>query len=108
MKKLIALLALAGMSCTAVAGGIQEPAADHKLDTVISRPAYGTATEQQTSAKIEKYHYSMHPNIAKVISITRAADECGAVLTRMTYDDYQGQRHVMEYSTVNLCSRTGS
>lgn len=47
---------------------------------------------------IEHYRYSMHLDVAKVLSISPIPDVCDVVPVWMTYLDHRGQRHVLEYS----------
>ena len=54
---------------------------------------------------VEQYSYSQHLDIAKVISMTEIPDVCEVVPARMTYEDSQGQKHVLEYRVMgNGCS----
>ena len=83
MKSLIAL-ALIGFSTLAAA------------DEVIVAP-------QQLA--VEQYTYATDLDIANVISVTPAADVCEVVPAQMTYEDHQGQRHILEYRVMgNGCS----
>ena len=85
MKSLIALF-LAGVSCVSFAG-----------ERVAAR------AEQ---SGIERYTYSTHLDIAKVVSHSDdSANICGLVPAQMTYEDHQGQRHTIEYQVMgNGCS----
>ncbi len=82
MKKALALLALAGVSCMAAADGLPASA---------NRPK---------SLEVEHYSYGMHPDIARVIKTSTVASTCHAEPARLTYEDHHGQRHVMEYLTM--------
>lgn len=55
--------------------------------------------EAVTSANlpVEQYTYSMHLDIAKVISMTTIPNVCEVVPARMTYEDSKGKTHVLEY-----------
>ena len=54
---------------------------------------------------VEQYSYSQHLDIAKVISMTEIPNVCEVVPARMTYEDSQGQKHVLEYRVMgNGCS----
>jgi hypothetical protein len=56
-------------------------------------------------ARAEQYTYGSHPDIAKVVSITPIPDVCKVVPMRMTYQDSQGNQHVMAYEVMgNGCS----
>ena len=84
MKRLIAL-ALIGFSTLAAADELQ-------------------VTQQQQPA-VEHYTYATDLDIAKVISVSPAADVCEVVPAQMTYEDHQGQRHILEYRVMgNGCS----
>ena len=83
MKRLIAL-ALIGFSTLAAADDVQ-------------------VAQQQPA--VEHYTYATDLDIAKVISVSPAADVCEVVPAQMTYEDHQGQRHILEYSVMgNGCS----
>ena len=54
---------------------------------------------------VEQYTYATDLDIANVISVTPAADVCEVVPAQMTYEDHQGQRHILEYRVMgNGCS----
>jgi len=83
MKRLIAL-ALIGFSALAAADELQ-------------------VAQQQPA--VEHYTYATDLDIAKVISVSPAADVCEVVPAQMTYEDHQGQRHILEYRVMgNGCS----
>ena len=83
MKSLIAL-SLIGFSTLAAAGELQ-------------------VAQQQPA--VEHYTYATDLDIAKVISVSPAADVCEVVPAQMTYEDHQGQRHILEYRVMgNGCS----
>lgn len=80
------LIALALMGCSTLA------AAD-ELQVAQQQPA------------VEHYTYATDLDIAKVISVSPAADVCEVVPAQMTYEDHQGQRHILEYRVMgNGCS----
>lgn len=58
------------------------------------------ATVATQSAAVETYTYGATLDVKKVIAITPAADQCGAVPVRMTYEDSQGQRHILQYQVM--------
>ena len=54
---------------------------------------------------VEHYTYATDLDIATVISVTPIADACEVVPAQMTYEDHQGQRHILEYRVMgNGCS----
>ncbi|WP_339478087.1 DUF2790 domain-containing protein [Pseudomonas sp. RL_5y_Pfl2_69] len=54
---------------------------------------------------VEHYTYATDLDIATVISVTPIADVCEVVPAQMTYEDHQGQRHILEYRVMgNGCS----
>ncbi|WP_442965211.1 DUF2790 domain-containing protein [Pseudomonas sp. JDS28PS106] len=56
-------------------------------------------------ARVEQYTYDSHPDIARVLSISPIPNVCEVVPARMTYEDHQGQRHIMSYQVMgNGCS----
>lgn len=76
--KAFALLALAGMSSFALAAEQAE-----------------TAVAQESA--VEKYHYGVELDIAKVLSRSDIPNVCGIVPAYMTYEDHQGKVHRLEY-----------
>jgi hypothetical protein len=46
---------------------------------------------------VEKYTYSTHLDIAKVISMSPTSNACNVVPARMDYVDSKGKEHVLEY-----------
>lgn len=59
----------------------------------------------QLQPVVEHYTYATDLDIAKVISVSPAADVCEVVPAQMTYEDHQGQRHILEYRVMgNGCS----
>ena len=82
MKQLIALL-MAGMATVAMASETTHP----------SQPA------------VEHYSYGSKLDIAKVIHLSTIPKVCEVVPAQMTYEDHQGQRHILEYRIMgNGCS----
>ena len=62
------------------------------------------AAQNQRQA-VEQYTYSTNLDIAKVISVDEIPNVCRVVPEHMTYEDSQGQRHVLEYQVMgNGCS----
>lgn len=62
-------------------------------------------TNATSNPPVESYTYGMKPDIQKVISISETGDQCGPVPAQMTYEDSQGQRHVMQYQVMGTgCS----
>ena len=83
MKSLIAL-ALIGFSTLAAADELQ-----------VAQP----------QPFVEHYTYATNLDIAKVISVSPTDDVCEVVPAQMTYEDHQGQRHILEYRVMgNGCS----
>lgn len=59
----------------------------------------------QSQPVVEHYTYATNLDIAKVINVSPVADVCGVVPAKMTYEDHQGQRHVLEYRVMgNGCA----
>lgn len=62
-------------------------------------------TEPTQNLAVEQYDYSTRLDVAHVISITEPANECAPVPVQMTYEDSQGQRHVLQYQIMGTgCS----
>ncbi|MDR0277849.1 MAG: DUF2790 domain-containing protein [Paucimonas sp.] len=54
---------------------------------------------------VEQYTYSQHLDIAKVLSMSEIPNVCEVVPARMTYEDSQGRKHILEYRVMgNGCS----
>lgn len=54
---------------------------------------------------VEQYSYSQRLDIARVISMSEVPNVCEVVPARMTYEDSQGQKHILEYRVMgNGCS----
>jgi hypothetical protein len=49
---------------------------------------------------VETYTYGSTLDVKKVISVSDIAPECGPVAAQMTYEDSQGQRHVVQYQVM--------
>lgn len=58
------------------------------------------STSATSQPSVENYTYSMKPDIQKVISISDTGDQCGPGPVQMTYEDSQGQRHIMQYQVM--------
>ncbi len=84
MKKWIALF-MAGFSCLLVA-------AEKNTDA--------DTNQQPAAPKVEEYNYSMHLDIARVISHSEVPNVCAVVPVQMTYEDHQGKRHTLEYEVM--------
>ncbi|MCO6055649.1 DUF2790 domain-containing protein [Pseudomonas sp. MOB-449] len=72
------------------------------LLALASMPAFALAEEPAEPAVagesvIEKYHYGMELDIARVIYRSEIPDACGVVPAYMTYEDHQGKVHRLEY-----------
>ena len=92
MKRSIWILALCSLSTLALA------------DDSDARTA--SQTDSATPA-VETYTYDMHPDIARVISISPTPNVCKVVPVRMTYEDSHGQQHVMRYQVLaNGCGNS--
>ncbi|KAB0491041.1 DUF2790 domain-containing protein [Pseudomonas psychrophila] len=77
MKNLIALF-LAGFATLAVAG----------------------ETSAVQTPTVESYSYGTKLDIARVINLSTIPDVCEVVPATMTYEDSQGQRHILEYKAM--------
>ena len=54
---------------------------------------------------VEHYRYSQHLDIARVVAMSEIPNVCEVVPARMTYEDSQGHRHILEYLVMgNGCS----
>ncbi len=66
-----------------------------------------TTTAATETTTVEPYEYSQHPDIAHVISTSAIPNVCAVVPARLTYEDSQGKRHIMEYQVMgNGCSNS--
>ena len=52
------------------------------------------------TAQVEAYNAAAQADIAHVVSISEAANQCGAVPVQMTYEDSSGARHVVQYQVM--------
>ncbi|MNG16430.1 hypothetical protein D3C84_1003450 [compost metagenome] len=63
------------------------------------------STSAASKPLVENYVYGTKLDIKKIITVTGAADQCGPVPAQMTYEDSQGQQHVLQYQTMGTgCS----
>lgn len=66
------------------------------------------AAEQDTQTaqvRVESYHYALHLDIANVVAAAQVPGVCNLVPVQLTYDDSNGDRHVMEYLVIgNGCT----
>jgi len=54
---------------------------------------------------VETYAYGMKLDIQKIITVSETGDECAPVPKQMTYEDSQGQRHILQYQVMGTgCS----
>ncbi|KQB54139.1 hypothetical protein AQS70_01410 [Pseudomonas endophytica] len=58
------------------------------------------AFANETSPAVEHYAYGDTLDIAHVISMSEIPHVCQVVPATMTYEDHQGQRHVLEYKVM--------
>lgn len=84
-----------------------------KLVMVFALGVLGTQAfageSQSTAAKsktpVDTYTYDMKLDIQKVITVSDIPDQCGPVPAQMTYEDSQGQRHILQYQVMGTgCS----
>ncbi|RMQ51057.1 hypothetical protein ALQ04_02255 [Pseudomonas cichorii] len=62
--------------------------------------AMAEESQTKTAAQpvpVEQYSYDTHPDIARVLSVSKTPDVCRVVPARMRYEDSQGQQHIMSY-----------
>jgi hypothetical protein len=79
-----------------------------KIALVLALSALGTqafaeesqAKPQARQAQVETYSYGSTLDIKKVITVSDVPNECGPVPAQMTYEDSQGQRHVLQYQVM--------
>ena len=67
---------------------------------LVAVSSFALADEINTAAAqpvVEQYDYSTNLDIAKVISLSTIPNVCEVVPATMTYEDHQGQRHIIEY-----------
>ncbi len=67
---------------------------------VVASVMVGTQVALAEEGAVERYTYGSHPDIAKVVSQDPIPNVCGVVPVRMTYLDYEGKEHTMEYSVM--------
>jgi len=58
------------------------------------------ASAEAGKGAVQIYNYSTTLDIKRVISVSDTGDECGPVPARMTYEDSQGERHVLQYQVM--------
>ncbi|MNC41833.1 hypothetical protein D3C75_906190 [compost metagenome] len=81
--KALALWVLSGVSCVALAG------------------------EAADNGPVEKYHYGMDLDVARVISRSEVPNVCATVPVQMVYEDHQGKRHTLEYLVMGNGCQSG-
>ncbi|EUB75277.1 Protein of unknown function DUF2790 [Pseudomonas sp. GM41(2012)] len=65
--------------------------------------SHSTAADSKTP--VDTYTYDMKLDIQKVITVSDIPDQCGPVPAQMTYEDSQGQRHILQYQVMGTgCS----
>lgn len=65
----------------------------------------GTLASAQATPAVEQYRYGMNLDIAHIVTVDAIPAVCEVVPTRMTYDDSDGKRHILEYRVMgNGCS----
>ncbi|MBA1200746.1 DUF2790 domain-containing protein [Pseudomonas capeferrum] len=67
---------------------------------LIGASSFALADEASTSASqpvVEQYDYSTNLDIKRVISLSTLPNVCEVVPATMTYEDHQGQVHVLQY-----------
>lgn len=86
ISKIAMFLALGVLGTQAFAGESQSTAAGSKMP-------------------VDTYTYDMKLDIQKVITVSDIPDQCGPVPAQMTYEDSQGQRHILQYQVMGTgCS----
>jgi hypothetical protein len=73
------------------------PIATAALADTSTQPRPLQAVEQSITPVEEDYSYSAHLDIARVRSVDDVSDICGITPVKMTYDDSQGQTHILRY-----------
>ncbi|MFV3318774.1 DUF2790 domain-containing protein [Pseudomonas sp. NY15374] len=72
------------------------------LGSVAMADDQGTRTAPMT---VEPYRYSQNLDIAHVVAVTPVPNVCEVVPMQLTYDDSNGERHIIEYRIVgNGCA----
>ena len=90
MKALIVFALITG--CTTAMAGEVPDTEKAAIDTQVSMP-------------VEQYRYGMNLDIARVVAVDAIPAVCEVVPARMTYDDSDGKRHVLEYRVMgNGCT----
>ncbi|MHC8294589.1 DUF2790 domain-containing protein [Pseudomonas sp. LB3P58] len=65
--------------------------------------SHSTAADSKTP--VDTYTYDTKLDIQKVVTVTDIPDQCGPVPAQMTYEDSQGQRHILQYQVMGTgCS----
>ncbi|VVP19721.1 MULTISPECIES: DUF2790 domain-containing protein [Pseudomonas] len=63
-----------------------------------------SAMAAENQAPAQMYNPAQPLDIAKVISISDTATECGVVPATMEYVDHQGQTHRVTYNVIGDCT----
>ena len=72
--------------------------------TAMAEELPDTAHAHATPA-VEQYRYGMNLDIAHIVTVDAIPAVCEVVPARMTYDDSDGKRHILEYRVMgNGCS----
>jgi hypothetical protein len=75
---------------------------------LIGAQAFAEESHAKVSASktpVETYSYGSNLDIKKVIAMSEVSPECGPVSAQMTYEDSQGQRHILQYQVLGTgCS----
>ena len=67
--------------------------------------AEGSSNTEASQIPVESYTYGMKLDIHKIITVSEVANECAPVPAQMTYEDSQGQRHILQYQVMGTgCS----
>lgn len=86
ISKLAIFLAFGALGSQAFAGESPSTVADSKI-------------------AVETYSYDTKLDIQNVITVSDIPDQCGPVPAQMTYEDSQGQRHILQYQVMGTgCS----
>ncbi|AWY44029.1 DUF2790 domain-containing protein [Pseudomonas putida] len=77
-----------------------------KIAIILALSTLGAqAFAEENKSPVETYSYGTHLDIKKVIAVSDVPNECGPVPAQMTYEDSNGQRHVVQYQIMgNGCS----
>lgn len=108
MKSLKAVLAIAmlAFSSLAMSAGFDRDPNKIMQENQRAMEAYAAA-HGKPAPEVVPYQYGMELDVAKVISVTRKADVCGVVPSRMTYLDSKGSLQTVEYRAVVRGCRRG-